>query len=331
MYDSFHKDNKVENKGIQMCKELSGLKYWQFTNCCTDSLQLAIYTLTSPGDTILVPAYGWKGVANAVYYMGRTIEFVDVDGSGCISLEELERKFKLMPRRFSAVIVIHMFGTVVDCKKVRNIVGNIPIIEDCAQSFIMGEPYSYIPGTSSDIVCYSFDFVKSPGTLGSGGAIATNNPLIAEQLEITLSHGEKKQGDDVLYGTKSYMDITSIAVLLTDILITQQFKLREKKVEIATWYKENLPFPCLPGENYIYSKYMISIPSELRILLKKQLKSQGLHVDSMYDKPLPCYNYNIKNYFYNTAIDLGQTTIRLPCHEYLTIEELERIKTGLTI
>ena len=45
------------------CAELSGIPYWTFTDCCTDSLQIAVTTLTNIGDSILVPAYGWRAFA----------------------------------------------------------------------------------------------------------------------------------------------------------------------------------------------------------------------------------------------------------------------------
>ena len=42
------------------CRQATGIKHWQFTNCCTDSLQIAFSLFTSAGDTVIVPAYGWR-------------------------------------------------------------------------------------------------------------------------------------------------------------------------------------------------------------------------------------------------------------------------------
>jgi dTDP-4-amino-4,6-dideoxygalactose transaminase len=69
----------IQKKLQEKCISLSNLPYWLFTNCCTDSLQIAVHTLTKPGDTIIVPAYGWRAFANAVAFMNRHIEFVDID------------------------------------------------------------------------------------------------------------------------------------------------------------------------------------------------------------------------------------------------------------
>ena len=69
----------IQQKLADKCIELSELPYWSFTNCCTDSLQLAAYTLTKDWDYILVPAYGWRGVANAMKFMNRRVKFIDID------------------------------------------------------------------------------------------------------------------------------------------------------------------------------------------------------------------------------------------------------------
>ena len=69
----------IQRELADKCVELSDLPYWNFTNCGTDSLQIAIHALTKEGDTILVPAYGWRGVANAVRFMNRRIKFIDVE------------------------------------------------------------------------------------------------------------------------------------------------------------------------------------------------------------------------------------------------------------
>ena len=48
------------------------------------------------------------------------------------------------------------------------------------------------------------------------------------------------------YGTKSFLDNTSCAVLLKEIELVEQFEYRKRRVEIATWYKNNLPYKSVP-------------------------------------------------------------------------------------
>ena len=93
------------------CTELSELPYWSFTNCGTDSLQIAVHALTNEGDVILVPAYGWRGVANAVQFMNRKLKFLDIDETGNLCPFALEEWAKNKSNSASALIVIHNFGT----------------------------------------------------------------------------------------------------------------------------------------------------------------------------------------------------------------------------
>ena len=76
--------SEIQQKLHDKCADLSGIPYWTFTDCCTDALQIAIHTLTNLGDTIVVPAYGWRAFANAVCFMNRKIHFVDIDDTNVL-------------------------------------------------------------------------------------------------------------------------------------------------------------------------------------------------------------------------------------------------------
>jgi hypothetical protein len=70
--------------------------------------------------------------------------------------------------------------------------------------------------TASDVVCYSFDFTKFPGCLGSGGGLATRNAELSDRIYELQAHGTDRNKQVVGIGTKSFMDNTSCAVLLKE-------------------------------------------------------------------------------------------------------------------
>src|SRR6056300_722393 len=157
-------------------KTYNPLKHWQFTNCCTDSLQIAFHAFCKRGDTVIVPAYGWRAITNAPQLMGMHVIYCDIDETGNLDINQaVDLIYQYQP---SAILVVHNFGTLVDVSHLTDVCAkyNVAIIEDAAPSFTMGEPYSYELGTYSDAVCFSFDFTKSSGCLGAGGAIATSDP-----------------------------------------------------------------------------------------------------------------------------------------------------------
>ena len=320
----------------QKCADFSGVGYWTFTDCCTDALQIAITAFTEPGDEILVPAYGWRAFANAVKFMGRLIQFIDIDETGNISLESLKNYCENNTLTPSAIIVVHNFGTIVDCFAIREILDDYgftgtAIIEDAAPAFYMGEPYAYVPGTGSDAACFSFDFTKYPGTLGSGGAIATNSEYAKCRIDEITSHGRGNNKKIVTFGTKSYMDNTSCAVLLKEIELFEKHEYRKKRDAIATWYKENLPYPNIPGDNYIWERYTMAVlPDQVESVIKS-LNEVGCLARTFFKEPLHQFNFlNDYHAWCPLTEQFTASTVMLPCHHYLEEEELERIKKALS-
>ena len=293
----------------QTCVKYTGIKYWQFTNCCTDSLQIAFSIFCNLGDTVIVPAYGWRAVTNAPQFVGLNVVYCDIDDTGNINIEEMKRLIK--EHQPSAILVVHNFGTVVDVNQLYPTceAHEVAIIEDAAQAFVMNEQYTYQIGSASDAVCFSFDFTKSPGTLGAGGAIACNDLIYFNRIRSVCSHITNELG----VGTKSYLDTTSAAVLNCDIKLIELNQYRKKKVEIATYYKNKLPYKTLSGENYIFHRFIILPEKDEKQNLLEKLKSQKILAKSVYEP-----NTNAcasANEFYARAIEL-------PCHQFIDIDDL---------
>ena len=323
----------IQRELAEKCTELSDLPYWNFTNCGTDSLQIATHALTKEGDTILVPAYGWRGVANAVRFMNRRLKFIDIDETGNISIEALENWAKIKNNYAHAIIIIHNFGTMADVPKLSQIakkyLPKIKIIEDAAPAFYMDAPIKYKPGQLSDLVCYSFDFTKGPGTLGSGGGIATRYADIHERIYEIQAHGTSKQKQIVGYGTKSFLDNTSCAVLLTEIQLYEQFEYRERRRQIATWYNNNLPFKSIPGENYVWERFSLFVPSKQVDDILNKLHSIKCLARTMFKEPLSSFSFYDDNEDLQGVKRFTKNLIHLPSHHYMKEEELIRIKKCL--
>ena len=325
----------IQQKLYNKCVDLSGLEYWHFTDCCTDALQVAIHCLTDPNSTIAVPAYGWRAFANAVKFMNRQLNFIDVDSTGNICLSSLREYCTSVKNPPQAIIVVHNFGTIVNCTEVRKVLDDCGllstcIIEDAAPAFYMGEPYSYKPGYSSEAVCYSFDFTKYPGTLGSGGAIASKFKDINDRIYLTLSHGRQKNGAIVTFGTKSYMDNTSCAVLLKEIEIFETNDYRKIRNHNATWFNKNLPYKSVPGDNYAWERYTMKVPEGDVASVINELNKVGCLAKTFFKEPL--HKFSFFEDFTNcpNTEKFVKTTVMLPCHHYLNDEEKERIAKALT-
>jgi len=178
----------------------------------------------------------------------------------------------------------------------------------------MNEDYDYILGYHSDMVCFSFDFTKSPGCLGAGGALATNDKELYNKIKIICSHTSSEYG----IGTKSYLDTVSASVLNTDIKLIEQNKYRQRRVDIATYYINNLPYKFLSGKNYIFHRFIILTDRDEKQAVINKFKSQKILAKSVFQpntNTLPRAN------------EFTETAIELPCHQFIDINDLNsRIK-----
>ena len=296
------------------CARLTGIPNWLFTNCCTDALQIAFHTLCKPGDTVIVPAYGWRAIANAPRFMGMNVVYCDIDETGNVDLDQLQELiYKRQPK---AALIVHNFGTVVDVSKISAFAKQrgCRLIEDAAPTFTMGEEYSYKLGSHSDAVCFSFDFTKSPGCLGAGGGLATYNEELYAKFKTVCSH----KTDDNLIGTKSYLDTVAAAVLREDMRIIEHNRYRTRRVEVATYYLNKMPYKTLPGENYIFHRFIILPDKHEKENVLNKLRSQKILAKSVFEP---------NSFDCPRAVEFHEQAIELPCHQFVDINDLnERLQ-----
>ena len=97
----------------------------------TTALHLALVALEiKPGDEVIVPAFTWVSTANVVEYCGAKVVFADID----------PKTFNLDPKSVAslitgntrAIIAVHLFGYCADMQALKNVAGDIPIVEDAA-------------------------------------------------------------------------------------------------------------------------------------------------------------------------------------------------------
>jgi dTDP-4-amino-4,6-dideoxygalactose transaminase len=306
---------KTQAQLIKTLNKPYQFKWWFMTNCCTDSLQMAYSILTKPGDLVLLPAYGWRAIENAPLYMGRRIELIDIDETGNVDLVKLEERIEDKTQESpSAICLVYNFGCSFDPSRILSLCQSkdIKVIEDAAPTFLIDESVDYIPGTGGDITCFSYDFTKNPGTLGSGGAICCNS----DHYGTILSHMTKHYQTSNYSGTKSYLDNTSCAVLLKDVELIIRDGLREKRRTIANTLTKELKFERIPGSNITNLKYGIKLDDEVQHFVD-YCKSHKILANTT--------KYIIKSNRLENTKQFQESVVFIPCHAFISDEELERL------
>ena len=164
----------------------------------TAALHLAMMSEElSPRCAVIVPAITFAASANCVAYCGAPVIFADVDPvTGLITDETFDDALKTLERdyhghRLGGVIPVHYAGRPVDLGHIRAVCeehGSFVIEDACHAIGTVGQQGPVGSCQSSTAACFSFHPVKTL-TTGEGGAITTNDPVLARRLRALRSHG----------------------------------------------------------------------------------------------------------------------------------------------
>jgi dTDP-4-amino-4,6-dideoxygalactose transaminase len=190
-----------------------GVSYCVSLNSGTSALHLALRCLDiGRGDEVVTTAMSFIATAWAITYVGATPVFVDIDAARrTMSPAKLEAA--ITPRT-KAIIPVHLYGMPAEMDKINAIAAQhrIPVIEDAAQAH--GARYrGKRVGQFGRIACFSFYPSKNLGAYGEGGALTTNDPLIAQRARSLRDHAQRERyfHDEIGYNYR--MDSFQGAVL----------------------------------------------------------------------------------------------------------------------
>lgn len=169
--------------------EYLGVKYCSLVNSGSSANLCAFMTLTSPllgerriqrGDEVITVAAGFPTTAAPVIQYGAVPVFVDVTlPQYNIDISQLEAAYS---ERTKAVMIAHTLGNPFDLKAVKAFCDQhgLWLVEDNCDA--LGSRYEldgkeYFTGTIGDMGTSSF-YPPHHMTMGEGGAVYTNNPLL---------------------------------------------------------------------------------------------------------------------------------------------------------
>jgi len=172
-----------------------------FTTSGRSSLYAILKSLNLPkGSQVGVPLYCCPVVFDAIRQADLVPNFIDIDVEDYnLSVSDLKLKkkglsalvvvedynlsvsdLKLKKKGLSALVVVHMFGHPADMDSISDICGDIPVIEDCAQSLFSQYKGQYT-GFLSKVSFFSFRSGKYISA-GEGSIIFTKDSLLYNSL-----------------------------------------------------------------------------------------------------------------------------------------------------
>jgi dTDP-4-amino-4,6-dideoxygalactose transaminase len=172
----------------RMLEEYTGARHVRCVSSCTAALILGMEAVgVGAGDEVLVPSMTFVASANAVEHTGAVPVLVDCEPlTGLIDLEAAERA---VTERTRAIMPVHLAGRPVDLGRVGEIADRhgLVVIEDAAHA-IGAEWDGARIGSHGNLAAFSFYVTKNMTTI-EGGALATDEEAIAEEVERLALHG----------------------------------------------------------------------------------------------------------------------------------------------
>ena len=326
----------------------------------TEALLISLMALgIGPGDEVITTPFTFVATAEVIVLVGATPVFVDIEPDTCnIDATLIEAR---ITAKTKAIMPVSLYGQPADMDAINAIAarrGNIPVIEDAAQSF-GAEHKGQKSCNLSTLGCTSFFPSKPLGCYGDGGAIFTNDDALAQACREIRVHGQSKRYVHTRIGVGGRMDTLQCAIVLAkldrfdediaqrqtvarryhELLATETHGITRKEEE-----KENVRvLPCdsvaktlrlLPwpkaDRTSVFAQYTILVQD--RDALQARLQTAGIPTVVHYPVPLneqPAYAHRCRPDCTPVAQSIARQVMSLPMHPDLSEADQQRIVAAL--
>ncbi len=262
----------------------------------TDALQIAMMALgLKHGDEVITADFTYVATAEVIGLLGLKPVLVDVyPDTFDINIEAIEKN--ITPKT-KAIVPVHLFGQCADMERVNALAKkhNLFVIEDVAQA--LGADYTFSDGkkakagTIGTIGCTSFFPSKNLGCYGDGGALYTNDDVLAAKIKMIASHGQSVQYVHDVLGVNSRLDSIQAAILKVKLKHLDEYAAARNKA--AAFYDKafaNNPKLKIPkrvkNSTHVFHQYTLQLNGVDRTALKDFLNTKGIPAMIYYPIPL---------------------------------------------
>lgn len=310
--------------------EFLGVKYAVGVNSCSDALRFALMAAgVSQNDEVITVSHTFFATIEAIHHCGAKPILIDVGKDFLMDAEKIE---PAITKKTKAIMPVHLNGRVCDMDKIMAIAQkhNLIIIEDAAQA--LGALFNAKKAGSFGLAgCFSFYPAKILGAAGDGGALATNDALIAEKVRLLRNHGQKTKTEIATFGFTSRLHNLQAAIL--NVKIKHLPEWIERRRQIARLYDDGLmsisqiklpPAPDSDNQRFdVYQNYVLK--AEKRNQLAEYLQEQG--VEFLIKDAVPNHSHRSLGLNFNLPYSeqLAEKVISLPMHPELKDEQIKYV------
>lgn len=314
----------------------TGTKHCVTVASGTDALLIALMSLgVGPGDEVITTPFTFVATAEVVALLGATPVFVDVEADTCNLDHRLVEEAVTSKTR--AIIPVSLYGQPCDMEEINAIANRhgIHVIEDAAQSF--GATYRGQRSCNlSRIGCTSFFPSKPLGCYGDGGAIFTDDDMLATAMRELRVHGQARRYYHTRVGIGGRMDTLQCAVVLAK-LDSFEWEI-ERRLALGDSYLSllaSVPGVSLPvvreDRTCVWGQFTIQV--DCRDGVQKSLAAAGVSTAVHYPVPLhrqPAYEPHCRiSGGLQCAEHVSSRVVSLPMHPFLSMQTQQQIVSAV--
>lgn len=303
---------------------------------CTDALHLALLACgIEPGNEVITTPFTFIATAEAIANCGAIPVFVDIEPR-TYNIEPAQIESRISSKT-KAIIPVHLYGQPVAMDPIMELgkKHNLKVIEDCAQA--LGAEYKGRKvGSLGNAGCLSFFPAKNLGAYGDGGMVITNDPKIAETVDILRKHGAKAGYYHLIPGFNSRLDTLQASILRVKLKHLDRWnELRRSRALLYNQLLSQIDSvepPYVEEHNKHSCNYYTICMKDSRLdrsEIRKQLESRGiqtavyyplsLHLQEVY-KPL-----GYKQGDFPQSERAQQQVLSLPMYPELGDQQIEEV------
>lgn len=285
------------------------------------------------GDEVITTPYTFFATAGAIVRVGARPVFVDIDPA-TYNIDPKGIEAKITPRT-KAIMPVHLYGQCAEMDPIMSVANKhkLAVIEDAAQA-IGSEYKGRRAGSIGTVGCYSFFPSKNLGCMGDGGAVVTQDKMLAEKIRLLRGHGSHPKYYHKIVGGNFRLDSIHAAVLRVKLKHLDSWS--QARQQGAAFYTAALAKYGLSGliqtprilqSRHIFNQYVVRC--EDRENLREHLKKDKITTEVYYPVPM-----HLQECFANLGHQQGDfpeseraalTTLALPMYPELANTQRERV------
>jgi dTDP-4-amino-4,6-dideoxygalactose transaminase len=254
----------------------------------TDAIAIILRCLgIGAGDEVITTPLSAAYTALACMMVGARPVFADVDPQR-LTINPAAIEAAITPRT-AAILPVHLYGQPADMRAIMTLAERrgLAVIEDCCQAHLAtcdGRPV----GSFGVAAAYSFYPTKNLGALGDGGAMTTNDAVLAAKMKRVRNGGQTDRYHHGEMGVNSRLDDIQAAILAARLPYLARWT-QTRRAHAAAYRGllagsvVQVPPECDAGHVY----HLFPVLSPRRDELQAWLRAEGIETLIHYPVPIP--------------------------------------------